>query len=110
MDSEERKNGAVMAMYDVRGIQKYIYSTSKLKDAMGASQLIENIITDALGEACKKSGVKDVVLLWDNEKEVLTYDAEKHDVEVLYIGGGNAYVIFRDRELCKKINICPDIL
>lgn len=104
MDSEERKNGAVMAMYDVRGIQKYIYSTSKLKDAMGASQLIENIITDALGEACKKSGVKDVVLLWDNEKEVLTYDAEKHDVEVLYIGGGNAYVIFRDRELCKKIN------
>lgn len=104
MDSEERKNGAVMAMYDVRGIQKYIYSTSKLKDAMGASQLIENIITDALGEACKKSGVKDVVLLWDDEEKVFTYDAKKHDVEVLYIGGGNAYVMFRDRALCKKIN------
>lgn len=104
MGSEEKISGSVLAMYDVRGIQKYIYSTSKLKDAMGASQLIENIITDALGEACKKSGVKDVVLLWDDEEKAFTYDAKKHDVEVLYIGGGNAYVMFRDRALCKKIN------
>ncbi len=104
MGSEEKTNGSVMAMYDVRGIQKYIYSTSKLKDAMGASQLVENIMTDALGKACEKSGVKDAVLAWDNEKEVFTYNKEKHDVEVLYIGGGNAYVIFRDKELCKEIN------
>lgn len=28
-------------MYDVRGIQKYIYRTQTAKDAMGASALVE---------------------------------------------------------------------
>lgn len=104
MGSKEETDGCVLAMYDIRGIQKYIYSTSKLKDAMGASQVVENIIMDALEHACKKSGEKDYVLIWDNEKEVFPYDIEEHNVKVLYIGGGNAFVIFKNKNLCAKIN------
>ena len=47
------KEQRVLALYDVRGIQKYIYRTSKLKDAMGASRLVEDIIFHALEDACK---------------------------------------------------------
>lgn len=106
MGSKEETSSCVLAMYDVRGIQKYIYSTSKLKDAMGASQLIENIIIDALENACTESGINDRVLAWDNAEQVFPYDTKKHDVKVLYIGGGNAFVIFSSRDLCKRINKC----
>ena len=37
----------VLAMYDVRGIQNYIYRTPHIKDAMGASIIIEDIIVNA---------------------------------------------------------------
>lgn len=105
MNAKEETNNCVLAMYDVRGIQRYIYHTAKLKDAMGASQLIDNIIMDALEAACKKLGNNDNVLIWDNENKTFTYDdKEKHDIEVLYIGGGNAYVMFCDEKLCIKIN------
>lgn len=109
--NEER----VLAMYDVRGIQKYIYSTSKLKDAMGASTLIDNIIIRALNAACKKiaeqSAVKldmcNVEIEWIDEagRVPKQYEHEKAcDVQVLYIGGGNAYVSFRDEDLCIEVN------
>lgn len=104
MSAEERKNNCVLAMYDVRGIQKYIYNTSKLKDAMGASRLVENIIMDALKYACKELGEKDCILIWDDKEHVFSYDTNEHDVKVLYIGGGNAYVIFSNEDLCIKIN------
>ena len=35
----------VLVMYDVRGIQNYIFRTTKLKDAIGASVLVENIFS-----------------------------------------------------------------
>lgn len=44
----------VLAMYDVRGIQNYIYRTPHIKDAMGASIIIEKIIVNALKDACQK--------------------------------------------------------
>lgn len=141
MGKEER----VLAMYDVRGIQKYIYRTSKLKDAMGASRLVEDIIFCALESACEslvagnvksegacesaaygtrkledackgtaarqgkeKAEVKEAVsreLKWGDEASPYTYDhTAPSDVQVLYIGGGNAYVSFRDASLCKEIN------
>ena len=39
---------SVLAMYDIRGIQKYIFKTTKVKEAMGASALVDTIIMDAL--------------------------------------------------------------
>lgn len=104
METKEKIDGCVLAMYDVRGIQNYIYHTSKLKDAIGASQLVENIIMDALSAACKELKKEDVVLAWDNEQKVLPYNTEKHDVKVLYIGGGNAFVMFSSQDLCIEIN------
>ena len=49
---EERKK--VLAMYDVRGIQNYIFRTAKVKDAIGASAIVEDVIEKAIEDACKK--------------------------------------------------------
>ena len=96
----------VLAMYDVRGIQDYIFRTAKVKDAIGASGLVEDIISDAMKAAVAELEEDvDCELKWYNENGVCGYSAEKQkDVQVLYIGGGNAYFTFRDRELCVKVN------
>ena len=44
----------VLAMYDVRGIQAYIFRTNKVKDIIGASTLVDNIIRKAFHEASGK--------------------------------------------------------
>lgn len=96
----------VLAMYDVRGIQKYIFKTAKVKDAMGASALVENIISEALEEAVKsEASHMQTELKWYNDKGPVKYEERKDlAIEVLFIGGGNACVLYRSEELCLKIN------
>lgn len=91
------ENGKVMAMYDIRGIQDYIFRTSKLKHAIGASAIVETIIEDALKEAVNRytEGAITSDLQWEQKP----YSGDDKDVQVLYIGGGNAYAIFRDEGL-----------
>ena len=102
------KNKA-LAMYDVRGIQDYIFRTTKLRDAIGASALVEEILYKALVAAVKQAGEQglsfDYELEWEDQ-ENNTYMAfiDDKDVQVLYIGGGNAYVTFKDKALCTIIN------
>lgn len=49
----ELLNKEVLAMYDVRGIQSYIFKTNKIKEIIGASVVIDNIILDGLKEYIK---------------------------------------------------------
>lgn len=119
---EEDKTKTVIAMYDVRGIQKYIYRTPKVRNAIGASYIVENIIEDALKYAIESikneqtdgAGNKNpyvnikVKLEWyDKGKEkdcICGYNEENNDVEVLFIGGGNAFVSYSSIDLCRNIN------
>lgn len=99
----------VLAMYDVRGIQDYIFRTAKVKDAIGASKLVEDIISKAMEEAVRYLKKCSRLISWDlkwyDENGVCEYCSEQQkDVQVLYIGGGNAFFTFRDRELCVETN------
>lgn len=109
------QNKPVLAMYDIRGIQDYVFRTSKVRDAIGASAIVEDIIADALEEAVKKVG-KDPDhslksdIKWIERKSGMEtgpkqfVDGENYDVQVLYIGGGNAFVTYKTHELCIEIN------
>ena len=95
-----------LAMYDVRGIQDYIYKTAKVQDAIGASAIVEDIILEALKDAVEKEELS-YDLEWYDENGVLLYDVSKAsdtDVQVLYIGGGNAFVSFQDEDICQRVN------
>ena len=96
-------------MYDVRGIQDYIFLTTKLRDAIGASAIVEGILYKALDAAVKQASEKglsfDYELEWeDTENNTFKVFAGDKDIQVLYIGGGNAFVTYRDKALCEAIN------
>lgn len=96
---------SVLAMYDVRGIQKYIFRTAKVQDAVGASAIVEDIILEALRYAVKSlTPAPSMDGTWCEGKKPLPFERGKAEVQVLFVGGGNAYAIFRDRELCLEIN------
>lgn len=48
----------VLAKYDIRGIQSYIFRTNRLREIDGVSRLPERIITEASHEAQRITGVK----------------------------------------------------
>lgn len=101
----EKEKTPVLAMYDVRGIQNYIFRTPKVKDAIGASYIVENIIARAIKHAVETLQVENTELEWCSSSEVINFEEkDTMNVQVLYIGGGNAYVLYRDRELCVAIN------
>ena len=127
MNNEEKY---MLAMYDVRGIQKYIFRTPDLKSAIGASSLVEGIIENALQEAINhynddqynndyynnghynnghhneeaQAALKTELQWFDDKKGPCSYQKDAFDVQILYIGGGNAYVVFRGEELALDIN------
>lgn len=95
----------ILAMYDVRGIQNYIFRTNKLKEIIGASSIVEHIIQDALFYAVRQKQLETkAILSWENEEELFIFE-ENSDIciQVLFIGGGNAYVMYRSKELAVSI-------
>lgn len=96
----------VLAIYDVRGIQNYIYKTNKIKEIIGASWIVENIITDGLKKYSNKQTAK-CLLDWEDNTNS-PWNAMELDtsilMQVLFIGGGNAYVLFKNEEECIKAN------
>lgn len=103
---EDLKQKTVLAMYDVRGIQNYIFSTNKVRDIIGASALVEDIIMTGLKEVCEQQNwSKDQFLLdWEKDNEKAFLEDENIKMQVLFVGGGNAYVLFRKGETCEKVN------
>ena len=100
----------VLAMYDVRGIQAYIFRTNKVKDIIGASTLVDNIIQKAFSKASEKvfGEAKEQVVIenWEREKgeEIRFLSDDTIRAQLLLIGGGNAYILYRSREECKEVN------
>ena len=100
----------VLAMYDVRGIQAYIFRTNKVKDIIGASTLVDNIIQKAFHEAVGKvfGEAKEHVVIekWEEEKgeEIRFLSDDTIRAQLLLIGGGNAYILYRSRRECEEIN------
>ena len=66
---ENLKQKTVLAMYDVRGIQNYIFSTNRIRDIIGASELVENIIVNGLKNVCK-------VNQWDESTFLLNWEQD----------------------------------
>lgn len=95
----------ILGMYDVSGIQNFIFSSPKLKENIGASLLVQKIFEKDLLDIIKK--------LSDNEK-ILEKDWWKYSdfrmlqdssipMEVIYIGGGNALIAYRNKEYFDRV-------
>lgn len=103
---EEKNSGKVLAMYDIRGIQNFIFRTNKVKEIMGASRLVENIILEALDDSLKKTDLteSEYICRWEDNEEFRILSDDSIAAQVLFIGGGNAYVMYRDKALAVAVN------
>ena len=65
-------NCEVLAMYDIRDIQSFIFKTNKVKDMMGASRLVEDLLWKGL-KKCLESTCEnsEYILDWDTEEAIL---------------------------------------
>lgn len=103
---EDLKSKEVLAMYDVRGIQNYIFRTNKIKEIIGASMIVENIILDGLRSVIKQLGAEESKYLtnWEEDDPDAFLTDPDIRMQVLFIGGGNAYALFRKGEECERFN------
>lgn len=102
---KELKEKEVFAMYDVRGIQSYIFKTNKVKEIIGGSIIIDNLIIDGLKEYAKSKDSNLYLTNWENDSpDAFIKEDSKVEMQVMFVGGGNAYVLFRKGEICEKVN------
>lgn len=105
MEVQEKKS--FLAMYDVRGIQNYIFKTNKMQEIIGASQLVENIIIEGLNkiiETHSEWNREYFLTNWEKDEPDAYLNNEEIQMQVLFIGGGNAYVLFREKTILRQVN------
>lgn len=115
----------VLAMYDVRGKQDFIFRTNKLKEIVGGSWIIRDVFKDYLypiaetvaeelskGSSDKFNGIYNYHDSEENSEEKYAFSEkglEKHLKtdgyigELVYDGGGNFLLIFRNKELFREV-------
>jgi hypothetical protein len=82
---------SVLAVYDIAGIQNYIFASNKLAENVGGSKLVKDIFAKVLPDAIHSVTGQDLPKWRDGDKLNSMLSAE-----IIYEGGGNAFVAFRD--------------
>ena len=81
----------VLAMYDVRGIQSYIFKSNAAKEIVGASALVERIITEGLQEYIRTQETsKDscrYMTDWTQDDPKAFLENPEVEMQILFIGG-----------------------
>jgi hypothetical protein len=91
----------ILAVYDVTGIQNFIFSTNRLKENLGGSIAVKKASEDMLREAIT-SKFENTTLQEINNEEIMW---NKYEAVIVYLGGGNAMVIFKDENKAKEITM-----
>ncbi len=96
----------VLAKYDIRGIQSYVFRTNKLKEIRAVQDLPEKIVFESIivsSENYFKEKYFNIKLSCANEDDTIN-NLAKEGIEILDKAGGNAFVIFKDEELYKELS------
>ena len=94
----------ILALYDCRSKQEYIYRTNSVKEIAGASCLLADLFTSFFED--KKNDFR-INADWKQtapENYLQYFNDSKLDAEIVYEGGGNLCVIYKDEEIYLKIN------
>lgn len=95
----------VLALYDCRSKQEYIYRTNRIREISGGSALLAGVYESFI----KMAQEKGISFMNGGKWEGLTFsfDAFKNsacDAEVVYIGGGNLMVLYKKEDIYRAAN------
>ncbi len=91
-------------LIDTSSIQKYVFSSNRLKENLGASYLVNNIYREYLKKALKDAfNLEPNINAWHKHpKKILLKENPHTPYEIGYIGGGNALILFRQQDDARK--------
>ncbi len=95
----------ITAIYDCRSKQEYIYRTNKIREIAGASKLLSKvygILIHETGLKINDSWREDTIQKKPFRKEEFLENS--FDGTIIYEGGGNLFVLFKDHETYIKVN------
>lgn len=97
----------VLALYDCRSKQEYIYRTNRMKEISGGSALLSDLFREFFNHG--NCGNLNIRTDWRDRTEVSgdfveDFKSGEYDGEVLYEGGGNLLVIYKNKEICIEAN------
>lgn len=95
---------SILALYDFASKQEFIYRTSKIKEISGASELLTGIykkMINMINEGGQYQIIYDTV---DRDFRLDSFHEGTWDGEVLYDGGGNLMVLYRDHDSYIAVN------
>ncbi len=104
-------NKYILAMYDIRGKQDFIYKSNKMKEIIGASYIIRECFDAYLYPVAKECSEKGLYFYKKEENPVdFSYEGftghleEGYIGEVVYDGGGNFFVLYENVEKYREVN------
>ena len=92
-----------LVVVDTMQIQPYIFGSNRLRENVGASYLVNAATKDWAFEAVKEVAPKHNI---GSQNDLMdgAWIEKGLDAEVLYAGGGNFAVLFRDENMAKKFH------
>jgi hypothetical protein len=97
-----------LVIVDTAQIQPYIFGSNRLRENVGASHLVAQATTTWAKEAVRQVAPRNNIKFngtLDGTKRIEN-PAANLDAEVIYAGGGNFLVLFRDESLAKDFTRC----
>ena len=105
--------GQCVVVFGTASLQRYIFQSNRLKENVGASYLAKCCFEENLVEAVKEAGYTIITEDWEkyekhawNENNDLPPTIQPETgkaVTVIYIGGGNAAMLCKDRTIANKV-------
>ena len=101
--------GQCIVVFGTASIQRYVFQSNRLKENIGASHLAKHWLGCGLIEAICQTGETLGTAAWDayTDKPLMSLDeapAEaSQEVNLIYIGGGNAALLCKNRKIAIKI-------
>ncbi|ERT08351.1 hypothetical protein M595_1648 [Lyngbya aestuarii BL J] len=97
---------------DTTGIQKYIFGSNRLRENIGASHLVKLATTQWVEDRLKTIGHVHIPNKDRNELEPKIHKDSSLVAELVYAGGGNTVILFRNEEKVKEFtrNLTQEIL
>jgi hypothetical protein len=99
-------SNAVLVIADVTGIQSYVFGSNRLRDHVGASELVACATGTWAAEAFNRLGQTNCTGADHHGRLMIDPDAYLEDgrivAELLYSGGGNVVALVRSEELARR--------